>query len=138
MKIQNIFTVDDRVYCPGGEGEIIRKYLVGVFSRIAPQVIRAGNPVDWLVVKSSTLGDVTWSSQNFFEEMLEKALREHDKTISVVREHSIVHFGATSCESVDDWIKKMLQQENIQVNYLNQPDLDLGFVGYHLGRKASS
>jgi hypothetical protein len=131
-KIQNIYTVSDNVICPVGEGEVINNYLEGVFSRIASKVVSLGQPVDWLVVKSDDLDDVCFSSQNFFEERLEKKLKEHNPDISVVRSHSQENGGHIPNNTIKEWIGKHIEEKDISFNYFNDPNLDVCFVGYHL------
>ena len=134
MSHQHIYTVEDRVYCPEGSGEVVITYLDGLFARIAPQVVRVRRPVDWLIVKSDNLGDVTFGSQDFFEGRLEKALREHNAQISVITGHSHGVGGALSNIDVENWIREILQDKEVTFTYLNPLFLETMFVGYHLSR----
>jgi hypothetical protein len=140
MPDQNIYTVGYGVRCPDGSGEPIAKYLNGLFSRIASQVIAVREPVDWLVVKSEDLLDITFGSQNFFEGKLEEALRNiarPEQKISVMKDYSIGHIGTRSNKPIEEWIQGKLK-ENFRPNYLNEPNLGLSFVGYHLDMRQSS
>ena len=140
MLDQNIYTVGDSITCPEGSGEPIVQYLNGLFSRIASKVIAVGEPVDWLVVKSRDLMDITFSSQNFFEGKLEEALRNvarQEQKISVMKYHCTGHLGTSSNKSIEAWIRGNLKSE-FRPNYLNEPNLGLSFVGYHLDMRQSS
>jgi len=132
MRPQNIYTVKDSVECLPGSGEPITKYLDGLFSRVSSEVAKLKEPVDWLVVNSGSLNEVSFYSQDMFEERLESALRVHDPKISVIRCHATSFGGAISNKNISKWIEKRLDQENVQLNYLNPTDLELSFVGYHL------
>ena len=137
MKRQNIYTISDEAYCPEGSGEPIKQYLQETFGRIASQIIAVGEPVDWLVIKSRSLDDVVNGSQNFFEEMFEKELQSSAKPgqkVSVVRYHGITHGGAISQKNILEWIERRLK-EDFEPHYLNEVNLGLSFVGYHLDMK---
>jgi hypothetical protein len=137
MTIQNIYTISDRTYCPEGSGEPIRQYLQEAFGRIAPQVVAVGVPVDWLVIKSDSLDSVVNGSQSFFDKMFEDALQSaagSKQKVSVVRHHGITCGGAISEADILEWIKKRLGKD-FEPNYLNEPNLGLNFVGYHLNMR---
>ena len=137
MNIQKIYTIEDHIPCEAEEGEGVDRYLLGVFSRIAPAVVAVRMPIDWLVVKSSPLDCVVNGSQNFFDEMLEKALRESGagEKVSVFRTHGVTCGGAVSNRDIEEWMKSHLQQE-FRADYLNEPNLSwYGFVGYHLNMR---
>jgi hypothetical protein len=130
---QNIYTVSDSVHCPYGEGEIITNYLNDLFTRVSSDIVKLGQPVDWLIVKSDSLEDVTFSSHSFFEELLEKKLKEHDKDISVLKGHSRAFGGAIGNHTIREWIYDTLNPKKLlDLNYLNNPWLKTSFVGYHL------
>lgn len=132
-EIQNVFTVSDDVYCPEGEGKVIVDYVENLFSRVSSKVAELNGKVDWLLIKSGELGDIAFSSQWFFEENLEKKLREHDENISVVRMHAKGCGGAVGEDNIERWIKEKLDKEEVSLNYVNSPNLNYrGFVGYHL------
>jgi hypothetical protein len=132
--LQNIYTISDYFICPEGEGEgIVHNYLEGLFSRLSNRIISLNKPVDWLVVKSDSLEDVTFSSSGFFEEMLESKLQENNSNFLVFRYHAIGAGGNISNANIEKWVYEHINmQEEQHLVYLNNPYLNKGFVGYHL------
>ncbi len=140
MKYQYIYTVEDYTVCPYGEGQPILDYLGRVFSSVAPKVMSAGErePVDWLIVKSGSLFNVTFSSMGDFEDMLEAALKECHPKISVVQKDSFGLAGAISYQSIEKSIERRIGKSgglaswDNGLRFLNRMDLGNGVVCYHL------
>ncbi|MBR9701375.1 hypothetical protein GOV13_00465 [Candidatus Pacearchaeota archaeon] len=133
VKDQNIYTVIDHSHCPDGEGEYITKFLETLYLRISEKLTSLDNPVDWLIVKSDSLEGITWSSQGFFEEMFEKALKSNFKRdIKVIKNHSRDMGGAVGTKDIKNLVIKYLGTEEVSLNYLNRVNLGTGFVVYHL------
>ncbi len=138
MKYQYVYTVEDYTICPPGEGQPVLDYLSRVFSSVAPKVMSTGRSVDWLIVKSEDLCDVTFSSISNFEGMLDAALKECHPKISVVKNHSFGLGGAISYQSIEEHIEECIGKSvglvslDNGLRYLNTMNLGNAVVCYHL------
>lgn len=138
MKYQYIYTVEDYTVCPLGKGQPVLDYLSQVFSSVAPKVMHIEKSVDWLIVKSESLWDVTFSSMSHFDGMLDAALKECNPKISVVKNHSFGQGGAISYQSIEECIVERIGKSgglaswDNGLRFLNRMDLGNGVVCYHL------
>jgi hypothetical protein len=138
MNTQNILTLVDRTECPYGKGNVIENYLQGIFTRLAPKVTSSEQPVDWLVIQSENLCDVTYCSHNFFESRLEEALKsaaKPEQKIEVIKSHARGLCGSISDKDVERWMKGHLNTD-FQINYLNSSFIGAAIVGYHLDMRS--
>ncbi|MEK6885708.1 MAG: hypothetical protein AABX17_01970 [Nanoarchaeota archaeon] len=134
MNLQRLLVVEDREYCPDGEGELIDKYLQCVFNRISQQVTRfEQEDFNWLIINSDSLTRVMTSSRSFFVDRFSKSLKEVgiEKKISPL---CVVYYGKDGKRILTEYIEKRVCEKFPTLFYLTKERPSDPFVVYQFSK----
>jgi hypothetical protein len=132
MSLTNVLVVKDSIDCPEGEGELIKNYLFGVFNRVSKKVAEI-NPsrLDLLVIKSDSLVDVTFSSQCFFEDYLNKSLAEVGRKESCPKHTGHGSIGSVKDSDLIKYVKRCSNTPSVELNFLSNENIGICNVAYY-------
>jgi hypothetical protein len=132
MSLTNVLVVSDSVDCPEGEGELIKNYLFCVFNRVSKKVAEI-NPskLDLLVIKSDSLVNVTFSSQCFFEDYLNKSLAEVGRKESCLKNTGYGSMGSVKDSDLIKYVKSHSNVSSVELNFLSNERPGICTVSYY-------